>query len=163
MSPKPAMGPAAAKISSEPDGPPLTLNQTIADIATKPSTRLRSGCAGSKGLPSSIRLAAPGAVALGSLAARLRSSLAPFVSCSLGKTGILRAAVCRGPRRSSPCRPSLSFRLPRGRPGPRSRLGLATSTLETCAKHLSDERERTNERTNERIMGDTRHRRQTAV
>ena len=101
MSPKPVMGPAAAIISSEPDGPPLTLNQMIADIATKPSTRLRSGCGGSKGLPSSIRFAAPGAVALGSLAARLRSSLAPFVSCSLGKTGILRAAVCRAPRRSS--------------------------------------------------------------
>ena len=106
MSPKPVMGPAAAIISSEPDGPPLTLNQMIADIATKPSTRLRSGCSGSKGLPSSIRFAAPGAVALGSLAVRLQSSLAAFVSCSLGKTGILRAAVCRGTRRSSACRPA---------------------------------------------------------
>ena len=36
-------GPRAATISSEPDGPPLTLNQMIADMAITPSTRLCSG------------------------------------------------------------------------------------------------------------------------
>jgi len=65
-------------ISSEPEGPPLTLNQMIADIATKPSTRLRSCCTGSSGLSSPARLAvvtaAPGAAA-GTLGLEARSLL----------------------------------------------------------------------------------------